>query len=194
MSRPLPDDLPILEFADQAAWRTWLAAHHTNAPGVWIRMAKKSSGIPSVDWKQAVDEALCAGWIDGQRRGLDATHFLQRFTPRRARSIWSQVNVANIERLTVEGRMLGAGLAQVEAAQTDGRWDAAYSSVASREVPAELEAALAANPRARAAFDRLTSADRYSVCWRVQTPRRVDTRERKAAEFAQMLERGDALR
>ena len=187
---PVPDNLPVLDFSDQAAWRTWLGKHHLSAPGVWIRMAKKSSGIPSVDWKEAVDEALCAGWIDGQRRSLSDTHFLQRFTPRRARSVWSQINVNNVERLTAEGRMLDAGVKQVEAAKADGRWDAAYASVGSRTIPSELETALAASPRARAAFDKLKSAERYSICWRVQTPKRAETRERKAAEFVAMLERG----
>lgn len=191
MPAAAPDHLPVIAFADQAAWRAWLLEHHESAPGVWIRMAKKSSGLASVDWREAVDEALCAGWIDGQRRGLDDTHFLQRFTPRRARSLWSRVNVANVARLTAEGRMLPAGVAQVEAAQADGRWDAAYASAASREVPPELEAALEASPAARAAFDALTSGERYSITWRVQTPKRADTRERTAAEFVAKLERGE---
>jgi uncharacterized protein YdeI (YjbR/CyaY-like superfamily) len=189
----VPDDLPVLAFADQTAWRAWLGANHEDAPGVWIKMAKKASGIASVDWQQAVDEALCAGWIDGQRRSLDETHFLQRFTPRRPRSVWSSTNVKNVERLTAAGLMLPAGLAQVEAAKTDGRWDAAYAAASSGEIPAELEAALAASPTARAAFDELKSAQRYSICWRVQTPKRADTRERKAAEFVAKLERGEPV-
>lgn len=193
MAADLADDLPVLPFADADAWDAWLQEHHADAPGVWIRMAKKSSGIASVDWDQAVPVALRWGWIDGQRRGLDDTHFLQRFTPRRARSVWSAKNVAHVERLIAEGRMTPAGTAQVDAAKADGRWANAYEGGANMGVPPELQAALDASPTAAAAFAELKRADRYSMCWRVQHARRADTKERRAAQFVELLERGGSL-
>jgi uncharacterized protein YdeI (YjbR/CyaY-like superfamily) len=189
----MPDDLPQLRFTDADAFDDWLREHHETAAGVWVQMAKQASGIESVTWKEAVPVALSWGWIDGQRRSLDEQYFLQRFTPRRARSIWSKVNVAHAERLIAEGRMHPAGLAQVEAAKADGRWGDAYDSGASMQVPPELQAALDASPRAAAAFAELDRANWYSMCWRVHTAKRADTRERRAAQFVELLERGERL-
>ena len=156
-----PDD--VLDLPDVAAWEAWLEAHHASATEVWLRIAKKGSGLPSISIADALDGALCFGWIDGQRKGLDDVSFLQRYCPRRPRSTWSQVNVEKVARLTAEGRMRPAGLAEVEAAQADGRWDAAYASQRTAEVPDELEAALAADPAARAAYDALGRSERYAV-------------------------------
>lgn len=186
----VPDDLPIETFEDAEAFERWLRAHHDTAAGVWIQMATKSSGIASIDWASAVPVALCWGWIDGQRRSMDGTYFLQRFTPRRPRSVWSKINVEHVERLIAEGRMQPAGLAQVEAAKADGRWDAAYS-ISGSEVPPELQAALDASPVAATAFAELNKATRFSLCFRVQTAKRADTKARRVAQFIDKLERGE---
>jgi uncharacterized protein YdeI (YjbR/CyaY-like superfamily) len=189
----LPDDLPIETFEDADAFDAWLRANHDSAAGVWIQMAKKSSGIASIGWGDAVPVALCWGWIDGQRRSMDEQYFLQRFTPRRARSGRSKINVGHVERLTAEGKMQPDGLAQVEAAKADGRWDAAYSSVGSGDVAPELQAALDANPTAAAAFRELNSANRFAMSYRVQTAKRADTKARRVEQFIGMLERGERL-
>ncbi len=183
----VPDDLPVERFDDADAFEAWLREHHDSAAGVWIMMAKKASGITSITWDDAVPVALCWGWIDGQRRGHDEQFFLQRFTPRRKRSIWSKINVAHVERLIAEGRMQPAGLAQVEAAKADGRWEAAYSSVGSRTVPPELQAALDASPKAAAAFAQLNSQNRYAMCFRIENAKRLETKQRNAAKFVAML-------
>lgn len=151
---------PIL-FADAAAFETWLAAHHADTTDVWILVGKKGSGIESLAVTEALDVALCFGWIDGQRKGFDDRHFLQRYVPRRPRSTWSQVNVAKVEALTAAGRMHPAGLAEVAKAQADGRWAAAYPSQRNATVPPDLASALAGSPPARAAFDALPGTERY---------------------------------
>ena len=145
--------MTLLEFPDAAAWESWLAAHHADASEAWLRIAKRGSGIATIAIADALDVALCWGWIDGQRKGLDEVSFQQRYCPRRPRSSWSQINVAKVEALTAAGRMRPPGLAEVAAAQADGRWAAAYASQRTAEVPPDLAAALAANPRAAAAFD-----------------------------------------
>jgi uncharacterized protein YdeI (YjbR/CyaY-like superfamily) len=187
-----PDGLPVLRFADADDFDAWLDRHHDER-GVWIQMARAGSGRRSINWAAAVPVALCHGWIDGQSKRVDDEWFLQRFTPRRPRSIWSRANVANVERLTAEGKMRPWGLEQVEQAKADGRWDAAYQGSASREVPAELQRALDASPVAAAAFAQLNSRNRYAMVHRVQTARRPQTRERTAAKFVAMLERGQRL-
>ncbi|MEV0127281.1 YdeI/OmpD-associated family protein [Dactylosporangium sp. NPDC050688] len=151
---------PVL-FADEAAFEAWLAEHHATAAEVWILVGKKGSGVQSLSVREALDVALCFGWIDGQRKGLDERHFLQRYVPRRPRSTWSQVNVAKVEALTAAGRMRPAGLAEVARAQADGRWAAAYPSQRTATVPPDLAEALAADDRARAAFDALPGTERY---------------------------------
>ncbi len=189
----VPDDLPVLPFASAAAFEAWLEAEHGSAPGVWIKMAKKTSGIPSVTWAEAVPVALCFGWIDGQRRGLDATWFLQRFTPRKPRSRWSKINTEHVARLTAAGRMRPAGLAQVEAARADGRWDDAYDGQRTAAPPPDLQAALDANPQAAAFFATLRGANRYAVVYRVQDAKRPETRARRIERFVAMLARGETL-
>jgi uncharacterized protein YdeI (YjbR/CyaY-like superfamily) len=156
-------------------------------------MARAGSGRRSINWAAAVPVALCHGWIDGQSRRVDDEWFLQRFTPRRPRSMWSRANVAHVERLTAEGKMRPWGMEQVRQAQADGRWAAAYQGSASREVPAELQRALDASPSAAAAFAQLDSRNRFAMVRRVQTAKRPETRERTAAKFVAMLERGQRL-
>ena len=188
-----PDGLPVLRFADADEFDAWLDRNHADLDGIWIQMAKAGTGHRSITWATAVPVALCHGWIDGQSKRIDGEWFLQRFTPRRARSIWSQVNVAHVERLMAEGKMRPWGIAEVERAKADGRWAAAYQASSSRDVPEELQRALAASPRAAAAFAKLDSRNRYAMVHRVQTAKRPETRERNAAKFVAMLERGERL-
>jgi uncharacterized protein YdeI (YjbR/CyaY-like superfamily) len=180
------DDLPVLPFASAEAWEAWLAEHQDD-PGVWIKIAKKASGIATVTHAEALDVALCHGWIDGQRRSLDETWFLQRFTPRRARSKWSQVNCAKIADLTAAGRMRERGLAEVERAKADGRWDAAYEAPSKATVPPDLQRALDANPAAREFFATLKGQNRYSILYRIQDAKRPETRARRIETFVAML-------
>jgi uncharacterized protein YdeI (YjbR/CyaY-like superfamily) len=188
----VPTELPELLVSDAVAWRSWLGENHTAQVGVWLVLAKKGIIEPtSLTYPQALDEALCHGWIDGQVRRRDERTFRQRFTPRRARSEWSQRNVTHIRRLTTEGRMHPAGLAAVESAKADGRWNAAYAGAASIAVPADLAAALAAEPRAQAMFEILSSQNRYAVLYRITKAKRSETRARNVARFVAMLARGE---
>ncbi|WP_334178065.1 YdeI/OmpD-associated family protein [Pseudoxanthomonas sp.] len=187
-------DLAIEHFADAAAWERWLE-QHPQSPGLWLKIAKKDAGIPSVTYGEALDVALCHGWIDGQKKGLDAAFFLQRFTPRRARSTWSKINVAKIDLLVAAGRMRPAGLREVETARADGRWHAAYDGAKSMEVPPELAKALAlaGNRKAKAFFDALDKTNRYAVCWRVQTAVKPETKQARVEKLVAMLARGGKI-
>jgi uncharacterized protein YdeI (YjbR/CyaY-like superfamily) len=188
----VPTELPELLVPDAAAWRTWLGEHHDAPTGVWLVLARKGVTEPtSLTYVQALDEALCHGWIDGQIKRNDERTYRQRFTPRRARSEWSQRNVAHIERLTAEGRMHPAGLAAVESAKADGRFSDAYAGPASIEIPDDLAAALAAEPRAQAIFEILSSQNRYAILYRVTKAKRSETRARNIARFVAMLARGE---
>jgi len=189
---PVPDDLPIRHFKDQKAWEKWLVAN-ADGKGIWLQIAKKDSGIASVTYAGALEVALCHGWIDGQKRGHDEQFFLQRFTPRRPRSLWSKINIAHVERLVAADRMQARGLREVEAAKADGRWDAAYQSFSGMEVPAELTEALKKNSKAKAFFDQLDKTSRYSFCWRVRTARKPETRVARAEKFVEMLARGEKI-
>lgn len=190
----MTDDIAQLTVADAVAWAAWLAEHHTEQTGVWLTLAKGGSTDPtSLTYAQALDEALCHGWIDGQTRRGDDTSYSQRFTPRRSRSRWSQRNVGIVARLAAEGRMLPAGIAEVERAKADGRWEAAYSGPAGIEVPADLSAALAAEPAAAAMFAILTSQNRYAVIYRVNDAKRPETRARRIGQFVSMLARGETF-
>ncbi len=183
---------PVLPFASAEAWEAWLAAEGESADGVWIKMAKKATGIPTVTHVEAIDVALCYGWIDGQRRSLDAEWFLQRFTPRGPRSVWSQINREKVAALTQQGRMQPGGLAAVEQARRNGQWERAYAGQRTATVPDDLRAALDAVPAAAAAFERLNSAGRYTVLYRVQDAKRPETRARRIETFVAMLARGEA--
>jgi uncharacterized protein YdeI (YjbR/CyaY-like superfamily) len=177
------DGLPIIPFQFQQDWERWLEDNHAESEGLWLKMAKKASGIPTVSFSDAIDVAICFGWIDGQRLGHDDTWYLQRFTPRRPRSRWSEINVERVRRLTEQGRIRPAGLAEIEKAKADGRWDDAYPSPSSMEVPEDLQAALDRDPRATAAFASIKSADRYSILYRLHHTKTPETRARVIEEF-----------
>jgi uncharacterized protein YdeI (YjbR/CyaY-like superfamily) len=185
----MSDDEPIF-FADAAAFEAWLDEHHETAGELRVRMAKKHTGIASLDWAAAVDVVLCFGWIDGQSRRIDDDFFVQRFTPRRPRSIWSKINRAKAEALIAAGRMRPRGLAEVEAAKADGRWAAAYDGPATATVPDDLAEALEAAGQ-RAVFDALDGRNRYAILHRVQTARRPETRARRIERFVELLARGE---
>jgi uncharacterized protein YdeI (YjbR/CyaY-like superfamily) len=187
------DDLLQLAFASDADWEAWLEEHHGRSSGVWVKIAKKGSGIPSVAYPEVLDTALCFGWIDGQRRALDNLYFLQRFTPRRPRSRWSKINREKAEALIAAGRMRPAGLAEVEHAKADGRWEAAYEGQARIAVPDDLQAELDARPDAAAFFAQLSSQNRYSILYRLQDAKRPETRTRRLAQFVAMLEKGETI-
>ncbi len=189
---PLPDALPVLPFATAAAWEAWLL-EHPSAPGLWLKIAKKASGIASVDYDGALDVALCHGWIDGQKRGFDEQYFLQRFTPRRPKGLWSKINIGHVERLIAAGRMCSGGLREVEAAKADGRWAAAYDGASRMEAPKALLSALAKNKAAAAFFETLDKTNRYAVCWRVQTAKTERTQEARAEALVAMLARGEKI-
>jgi uncharacterized protein YdeI (YjbR/CyaY-like superfamily) len=190
----VPAELPTLLVADAAAWRAWLDEHEDDAGGVWLVLAKKGTTEPtSLTYDEALQEALCSGWIDGQVRAADAQTYRQRFTPRRPRSGWSRRNVELVAALSAAGRMRPAGLAEVERAKADGRWQAAYAGAASIAVPADLIEALAADPAARAMFDRLTSQNRYAILYRLHTAKRPETRQRRLEQFVAMLARGETI-
>ena len=187
------DTLPTLAFATPADWEAWLEAHHEGTQGVWLKIAKKGSGIPSISYAEALDGTLCYGWIDGQKAALDANHWLQKFTPRRARSVWSRVNRDKVAALIAAGRMRPAGLHQVELAQRDGRWDAAYASQRTIEIPDDFKRALDENPQAQAFFGTLDSANRYAILWRIQTAKRPESRAARIEKLIAMLARGEKI-
>jgi uncharacterized protein YdeI (YjbR/CyaY-like superfamily) len=186
-------DYPTLLFADRTAFRKWLSAHHASQPGLWLRIAKVDSSLQSVTYAEALDVALCFGWIDGQKRSYDADSFLQKFTPRQKRSPWSKRNREHVARLVAAGEMHPAGLAAVEAAQADGRWDRAYDSPRTVTVPDDLQAALDEHPEAKAFFETLKGTNRYAILYRIQTAVEPETRARRIAEFIAMLQRKETL-
>ncbi|MFI5691352.1 YdeI family protein [Kribbella sp. NPDC051586] len=179
---------------DASAWQIWLHEHHSTSDGVWLVLAKKDVTTPtSLTYAEALEEALCHGWIDGQRRSRDELTFIQRYTPRRARSMWSKRNVDLVARMEEEGRMRPAGRAEIERAKSDGRWDKAYGGASAREVPEDLAAALAANPRAQAMFEILTSANRFAVVHRVNNVKKAETRAKRIEQFVEQLARGETI-
>ncbi|NAZ81117.1 hypothetical protein GTR02_04720 [Kineococcus sp. R8] len=185
-------ELAELVVPDAAALRAWLLERHATSPGVWLALGRKGGAVTTLTWQEAVDEALCVGWIDGQGRKRDEHTSSIRYLPRGRRSMWSQRNVANVARLEAEGRMLPAGRAAVAAAQADGRWAAAYAAPSEAEVPADLAAAVAADPAAQAMFDVLTKTNRYALIHRLGAVKRAETRQRKIGEFVAMLARHEA--
>jgi len=190
----MADELPELIVRDAPAWRDWLGENHGDPAGVWLVLAKKGTEEPtSLTYDQALEEALCHGWIDGQTRRRDDATYRQRFTPRRKRSAWSKRNTGIAERLRAEGRMHPAGQAEVERAKADGRWEAAYAGPATMEVPPDLTEALAAEPKAQVMFETLNSQNRYAILYRVGTAKRADTRARRIREFVAMLARGETV-
>jgi len=187
------DPRKVHEFADEQAFHDWLARHHDVADEVWIKIHKVGSGLPSITPKQAIDVVLCWGWIDAIRKGLDDTSYLQRYTRRRKGSVWSQINVGNVARLAKAGRMTPHGLAEVEAAKADGRWDKAYGSGKDMKIPDDLQAAIDAEPKARAMLDRLRAQNRIARAFRVHQLKTEAGRQRKIAAFVEMLKRGETI-
>jgi uncharacterized protein YdeI (YjbR/CyaY-like superfamily) len=184
---PTKDDLPILQFDDQAAWADWLERHHADAGGAWLKLAKKGRGVTTVTYGEALEEALCYGWIDGQVARHDESFYLQRFTPRRPRSKWSANNRDKVELLIAEGRMKPSGLKAIESAKADGRWDAAYPAQSAATVPDDLQQALDEHPEAKAFFETLSSQNRYSFLLRLHNVKRPETRAKRIATYIEML-------
>jgi uncharacterized protein YdeI (YjbR/CyaY-like superfamily) len=180
-------DLPVLGFGSAPAWQEWLEAEHASSAGCWLSISRKTAAEPSVSYADALEVALCFGWIDGQKRALDAEHWLQRFTPRKLGSRWSKINTSKAEALITAGRMRPAGQREVDAARADGRWDAAYEGQRASTVPDDLREALDANPAAAAFFSSISSVNRYAIIYRIGTVKRAETRARKIAQYVQML-------
>ncbi|HVI69716.1 MAG TPA: YdeI/OmpD-associated family protein [Magnetospirillaceae bacterium] len=183
-------DLEVLSFDTQSEFRNWLETHHASSPGIWLKIAKKGKGIVTVNYDQALEEALCYGWIDGQSRRLDDIFYLQRFTPRRSKSIWSQINREHIARLTKAGKMRPAGSAAVEAAKKDGRWDAAYASWATAKPPEDFIEALNKNPKARDFYATLNRQNTFGITFRIGQAKRPETRQARIKKFVDMLAEG----
>ena len=186
-------DVSSTLFKSAKAFETWLKKNHATAHGVWLKIAKAGANQPSVTYSEAVNIALCWGWIDGQKKSLNSQHFLQRFTPRRPRSLWSKTNVVKVGALIEAGRMQAPGYAQIEAAKADGRWARAYDGARTSAVPEDLLAAMEAQPRAKAFFATIDAANRYAVLWRIQTAVKAETRARRIAQLVDMLARGERI-
>lgn len=187
------DDSPILPFKTPKAFAAWVAKEKPDSPGVWIKIAKKGSGHASITYEEAIDVALCHGWIDGLKRSFDAEWFLQRFTPRTPRSPWSQINVDKVARLIAAGEMKPGGQKQIDAAKADGRWERAYGGARMMAVPDDLTAALQKNRKAAAFFETITKTNRYAILWRLHEAKRPETREKRLKAFVEMLARGETI-
>lgn len=181
-------ELPIVHFPSRQEWEAWLEENHAGSAGLWLKLARKSSGVPSVSYAEALEVSLCYGWIDGQKASGDDLFWLQRFTPRRPKSKWSEVNREKANELIALGKMKPAGLKEVEAARKDGRWELAYKSQRNMPVPADLQAKLDQNPEAREFFQRLNSANRYAILYRIHDAKKPETRARRIEKFVAMLE------
>lgn len=186
-------DLPVKLFKDQEAWAHWLDRHGNKSGGLWLRLAKKSAKLRSLSYAEALDVALCYGWIDGQKKSYDAESWLQKFTPRGPSSIWSKINRTTALALIEQGRMQAAGLAAIERAKKTGRWEAAYDSHRTAAPPPDFDAALAQNPKADAFFASLNSQNRYAILFRIQTAKKPETRQKRIAQFIKMLEQNQTL-
>ena len=187
------NDLPILPFASQRDWANWLKTQHDQSAGVWLKLAKKDSGISSVTLAEALDIALCYGWIDGQRLSFDEKYYLQKYTPRRPKSIWSKINTEKVEQLIISGQMKPAGLKAIEAAKADGRWAQAYDSQKNISVPEDFQAALDKNRKAKAFFATLNSVNRYAILFRIHNAKKAETRSKRIQQFLEMLERNEKI-
>jgi uncharacterized protein YdeI (YjbR/CyaY-like superfamily) len=193
MKQKAAQDLPIMGFESQKSWEAWLARNQGKSSGIWLRFFKKDSGVSTVSYPEALDIALCYGWIDGQLAKHDEKSWLRKFTPRRPRSIWSKRNIQHVERLRGERRMQPAGLEEVERAKADGRWGKAYDSSSEMMMPEDFLALLSKNRKASAFFEMLNKTNRYSIVWRLQTAKRPDTRKRRMQAIIQMLARGETF-
>jgi len=188
-----PTELPILPFESKQDFDNWLTENHDKSNGLWLKLAKKGTDESSITYDEAVEASLCYGWIDSQKKGFDKTYWLQRFTPRKPKSIWSKDNREKAESLIASGQMQPAGLAAVELARQNGRWEAAYDSQGTITVPDDLQAELDQNPKAKASFATLNSANRYAILFRLQTARKAETRAKRLHQFVEMLERGEKI-
>jgi uncharacterized protein YdeI (YjbR/CyaY-like superfamily) len=186
-------DYDIIAFKDSDAWRHWLDENYAKVDGVWLRIYKKASSVPTVSYAEALESALCYGWIDGQKKSYDQESFLQKFTPRRAKSIWSKRNIEHIERLTEQGLMMSAGMAEVERAKEDGRWAAAYDTPSEMTVPDEFLAELKKHPVAEKFFATLNKANTYAIAWRLQTAKTEETRKRRQDKIIALLDKEQKL-
>ena len=186
-------DLPVMAFKDSAEWELWLSQNYTLQTGIWVKVAKKDSGIASVAIADALDGALCYGWIDDQRRSFDDTHYLQKYTPRRPRSMWSKVNIGKVEALIAEGRMQPQGQAAIDQAKADGRWEAAYESQANATVPPDLQTALDQNKTAKVFFETLNRTNQYAVLWRLMTAKTPQIRAKRLQNMVALLKAGKEI-
>ncbi len=186
-------ELPIIHFPTVNEWETWLKKHHTQTEGIWIKLAKKDKGVTSVSYLEGVLSALCYGWIDGQAKTFDNAYYLVKFTPRRAKSIWSKINVERVAQLIKDGKMQPAGQAQIDAAKADGRWDQAYDSPKNMVVPEDFLQELAKNAKALAFFETLNKSNTYAIAFRLQTAKKPETRERRKQVLLEMLKKGEKL-
>jgi uncharacterized protein YdeI (YjbR/CyaY-like superfamily) len=186
-------DLPTLPFANKKKWADWLAKQHDKSTGVWLKLAKKNTGIPSITYEEALDVALCYGWIDGQKGSFDESYWLQKFTPRGPKSIWSKINTEKVERLIASGEMKPAGLKAIELAKGDGRWAAAYASQKNISIPEDFQSALDKNKKAKEFFATLNSVNRYAILFRIHNAKKPETRARKIQQFIEMLERNEKI-
>ena len=187
------DNVPIMSFETQQSWEVWLKENHAETKGIWLKIAKKEARSPSVSYAEALDSALCYGWIDGQKAAFDDKYWLQKFTPRTAKSIWSKVNCGKAEALIAEGRMQPAGLRQVELAQADGRWGRAYESQSKIKIPDDFQRELDKNPKAKDFFNTLDSANRYAFLFRIHAAKKPETRSAKIQKFVEMLNQQQKL-
>ncbi len=193
MNNSMPTDFEIVLFANQQAWRKWLAKQHAKAPGLWLRFAKKGSGVASVTYEEALDVALCYGWIDGLKKKYDEQTYMLRFTPRGPRSVWSKINRNKVLALIESNQMQPAGLSAIERAKQNGQWDAAYDGQSTIEVPDDLQAELNKNAKAKKFFATLDKVNRYAILFRLQTAVKSETRAKRLRQFVEMLERGEKL-
>ena len=191
--KPVPNELPVMLFEHKRDWETWLDKNHATSKGVWLQIAKKASGIQSVTIDEALEVALCYGWIDGQRKPQDENLYLQKYTPRGAKSIWSKINTEKVEKLIERGLMKPAGLKAIESAKQDGRWQAAYDSFSRATVPDDFQAELDKHPQAQAFFATLNQQNRYAILFRIQTAKKPETRAKRIQQFIDMLERNEKL-
>lgn len=189
----MANELPIMMFESEEAWERWLDENHTTSQGLWLKIAKKGVEPASVYYPEALNVALCYGWIDGQKGKLDDQYWLQKFTPRRAKSIWSRVNQEKVQALIDQGKMREAGLKEIERAKADGRWEAAYESQSRITIPEDFQAALDANPVAKEFFEQLNSANRYAILFRITTAKKPETRQKNILKFIEMLNAREKL-
>ena len=187
------ENLPIMSFETQQDWERWLAERHTNTEGIWLKIAKKETGTPSVSYSEALESALCYGWIDGQKASFDDTYWLQKFTPRGPKSMWSQVNCDKVTVLMASGRMQPAGIRQVELARADGRWEAAYEPQSKITIPEDFQRELDNNQEAKEFFSTLNSVNRYAILFRIQTAKKPETRSARIQKFIEMLAKNEKI-